>query len=89
MSNIILTGNGWQLPLHQPKFTTYEKKLLNLIYDGLSNSQLAKQLGTSVKAIEKSRTILFRKAQVTSIVPMVRFALYNKLIIDPLIQPQQ
>lgn len=60
--------------------TDREKEVLNLLTQGSSNIDIAKQLHLSPRTIEKYVSRLFRKSETNSRVELVRFALENQLV---------
>ena len=55
--------------------TEREDEVLNCIWDGLSNKEIASKLGVAPKTIEKHRANLLKKFDVHYSIPLVRKAL--------------
>jgi RNA polymerase sigma factor (sigma-70 family) len=49
-----------------------EHSVLELVLDGVSNKQIAKQLDVSVRTIESRRAKIYRKCEVTNVTELVR-----------------
>jgi DNA-binding NarL/FixJ family response regulator len=62
------------------RFTPRELEVMQLICDGLPNTQIAERLGLSVKTVETHRGATLRKAGVRTASDLVRFAMKNQLI---------
>jgi DNA-binding NarL/FixJ family response regulator len=60
--------------------TRRELEILHLIFDGNTNSQIARHLGISVKTVEKHRQNLMKKLSVHDTASLVRKAVQRKLI---------
>jgi len=56
-----------------------EKKVLELIIDGLSNSGIAKELTISVKTVETHRVNIMKKLEIHNLVDLVKFSMRNGL----------
>jgi DNA-binding NarL/FixJ family response regulator len=61
-------------------FTLRELEVAQLIAEGNSNKQIARQLEISVKTVESHRAAAMRKAGVRTAAEFVRFAIKNNLI---------
>ena len=64
----------------QPQFTPREASVLQLVAEGLMNKQIAKQLGTSIRNVEKYVSRLFGKTSTSSRTELVRYALEHHLV---------
>lgn len=64
----------------QQQFTPREASVLQLVAEGLMNKQIAKQLGTSIRNVEKYVSRLFGKTSTSSRTELVRYALENHLV---------
>jgi len=64
----------------QLQFTPREASVLQLVAEGLMNKQIAKQLGTSIRNVEKYVSRLFGKTSTSSRTELVRYALENHLV---------
>ena len=60
-------------------FTPREKSVLELVAQGLMNKEIARQLDTSVRNVEKYVSRLFSKTDTNSRTELVRYALENGL----------
>ena len=60
--------------------TLRERQILNLICQGLTNRQIAEQLGVSPKTIDNHRTSLMRKVGVSSVAALFAFAARRGLL---------
>ena len=49
-----------------------EHSVLEMVLDGISNKQIAKQLEVSVRTVESRRAKIYRKCEVTSVTELVR-----------------
>ncbi|MCM1984162.1 response regulator transcription factor [Lyngbya confervoides] len=63
----------------QIDFTPREQSVLELVSQGLMNKEIASQLNTSVRNVEKYVSRLFSKTETNSRTELVRFALENGL----------
>ena len=64
----------------QQQFTPREASVLQLVAEGLMNKQIAKQLGTSIRNVEKYVSRLFGKTSTSSRTELVRYALEHRLV---------
>ncbi len=74
-------GDGSQsreTPLHN--FTPREASVLQLVAEGLMNKEIARQLETSIRNVEKYVSRLFAKTGTSSRTELVRYALENHLV---------
>ena len=75
-----------QNPLNQensidiPSFTPREASVLQLVAEGLMNKEIARQLETSIRNVEKYVSRLFIKTSTSSRTELVRYALENHLV---------
>lgn len=60
--------------------TGREKEIVKLIAKEYSNAQIADQLFISERTVESHRKNIFRKANVKSIVGLIKYAIENKLV---------
>ncbi len=65
---------------HIPNFTPREASVLQLVAEGLMNKEIARQLETSIRNVEKYVSRLFIKTGTSSRTELVRYALENKLV---------
>ncbi|MCT0199822.1 response regulator transcription factor [Synechococcus sp. CS-1325] len=67
-------------PVHH-EFTPREASVLQLVAEGLMNKEIARQLETSIRNVEKYVSRLFIKTGTTSRTELVRYALENGLVV--------
>ncbi len=63
-----------------PNFTPREASVLQLVAEGLMNKEIARQLETSIRNVEKYVSRLFIKTGTSSRTELVRYSLENKLV---------
>ena len=63
-----------------PNFTPREASVLQLVAEGLMNKEIARQLETSIRNVEKYVSRLFIKTGTSSRTELVRYALENNLV---------
>ena len=63
-----------------PNFTPREASVLQLVAEGLMNKEIARQLATSIRNVEKYVSRLFIKTGTSSRTELVRYALENHLV---------
>jgi DNA-binding NarL/FixJ family response regulator len=74
-------GRGDTKPRGAPgPLTARERELLRLIGKGLTNAQMARDLGISIKTVERHRTHLMQKLKVHNLVELIRVAIAQGLI---------
>ncbi len=61
-------------------FTPREESVLQLVAEGLMNKEIARQLETSIRNVEKYVSRLFTKTGTSSRTELVRYALENNLV---------
>ena len=61
-------------------FTPREDSVLQLVAEGLMNKEIARQLETSIRNVEKYVSRLFIKTGTSSRTELVRYALENHLV---------
>jgi len=61
-------------------FTPREASVLQLVAEGLMNKEIARQLETSIRNVEKYVSRLFAKTGTSSRTELVRYALENALV---------
>ncbi|GAT33419.1 DNA-binding response regulator, NarL/FixJ family [Terrimicrobium sacchariphilum] len=64
----------------QPKPSSREREIIQLLAEGKSNKEVAAVLGISVKTAETHRAAVMRKLGLHSISELVRYAIRNKII---------
>jgi len=57
-----------------------EKEILRILIDGLTNKEVAKRLGISIRTIEAHRASIMRKLGVSRMASLVRFTMENQII---------
>jgi DNA-binding NarL/FixJ family response regulator len=60
--------------------TTREREILQLLAEGRSNKEVARQLTIGVKTVEAHRTAIMRKIGAKSIVEVVRYAVRHQIV---------
>ena len=73
-------SNGSRQDLVIPNFTPREASVLQLVAEGLMNKEIARQLETSIRNVEKYVSRLFIKTGTSSRTELVRYALENHLV---------
>ncbi|MFN3925938.1 MAG: response regulator transcription factor [Pseudanabaenaceae cyanobacterium] len=66
-------------PIHI-EFTPREQSVLELVVAGMMNKEIAKQLGTTIRNVEKYVSRLFTKTGTSSRTELVRYALQHGLV---------
>jgi len=66
--------------INLPSFTTREASVLQLVAEWLMNKEIARQLETSIRNVEKYVSRLFIKTGTSSRTELVRYALENHLV---------
>ena len=69
-----------QDPPVQHNFTPREASVLQLVAEGLMNKEIARQLETSIRNVEKYVSRLFIKTETSSRTELVRYALQHRLV---------
>ena len=72
--------NSARKDLILPSFTPREASVLQLVAEGLMNKEIARQLETSIRNVEKYVSRLFIKTGTSSRTELVRYALENHLV---------
>ncbi len=72
--------NSSRKDLVLPSFTPREASVLQLVAEGLMNKEIARQLETSIRNVEKYVSRLFIKTGTSSRTELVRYALENHLV---------
>lgn len=68
-------------PADEPeRLTSREREVCQLIADGNTNSEIARQLGISIKTVEKHRANLMEKLGVQDVASLVREAIKNGIV---------
>ena len=79
----LLWGEAGALPCKDPwahSFTPREASVLQLVAEGLMNKEIARQLETSIRNVEKYVSRLFNKTGTSSRTELVRYALEHRLV---------
>jgi DNA-binding NarL/FixJ family response regulator len=72
-----------------PRLTSREKEVLQLIAEGLANKQIADQLKISIKTVEKHRQQMMSKLNIHEVASLTRYALSKGLITSRAAQQAQ
>ncbi len=79
-----LTNRNMKEPLKKMpiefRITPQEKRILQLVVDGLNNREIADELKISIRTVEAHRQNLFRKLDVDNVVKLVRLSLELNLV---------
>lgn len=67
-------------PLAERNLTVRQAQILDSISRDLSNKEIARQLGVSVKTVEKHRTLLNRRFNCSSPIGLILAALREKFL---------
>ena len=62
------------------KLTNRETEILNLICQGLSNSEISDKLCLSLRTVEGHKSNLFSKTEVKNSISLIMFAIKHKLV---------
>jgi two-component system, NarL family, nitrate/nitrite response regulator NarL len=84
--NQFVQGNGGGPELAE--LTNREREVLILIAEGLSNKEIATNLGVGVRTVETHRERIMRKLAIHSVAGLTRFAITKGLITLPEAQPR-
>src|SRR5262249_47491806 len=60
--------------------TAREREILQMLAEGRSNKEVARQLSIGVKTVEAHRSAIMRKIGAKSIVDVVRYAVRNQIV---------
>lgn len=63
-----------------PQLTTREREVLAQIADGLSNKEIASQLGVGVRTVETHRERIMRKLDIHNVAGLTKFAIAKGLV---------
>jgi DNA-binding NarL/FixJ family response regulator len=83
VSDLLLRSGTFQRSGRPAAFTERELDVVRLVCEGISNGEIASQLGLSVKTVETHRSAAMRKADVHTAGQLVRFAVRNHLVGEP------
>ena len=78
VNSFLSSGSSTASPKTEPntddqyQLTKRERQILGLIYDGVSNKDIAEQLGKSVRTIETHRFNIMKKLQVNNITELLK-----------------
>lgn len=61
-------------------FTPREQEILNLIWSGLKNQEMATRLKISIKTVEAHRATMMKKIRVTNTAQLLKVAIQDGLI---------
>ncbi len=62
------------------RLTSREREVLQLVADGLTNTEIAEKIGVSKKTVEKHRTRLMKKLGVHDLAGLLRLAIKERLV---------
>lgn len=65
----------------QDKFSKHEIEVLQLIAEGLTNTQIAEKIGVSKRTVEGHRQSLIEKTDSKNTATLIRYAVLNRIII--------
>ena len=82
IKSMLTSGDSNKSPTNEliPNFTPREASVLQLVAEGLMNKEIARQLETSIRNVEKYVSRLFIKTGTSSRTELVRYALENHLV---------
>jgi DNA-binding NarL/FixJ family response regulator len=63
-----------------PALTTRQKQILRLVAEGLTNREIARRFGISVRTVEVHRFNLMRRLRVRNVAQLLRHALILRLL---------
>ncbi len=63
-----------------PALSAREREIVQLLAEGRSNKEVARELGISVKTAETHRSNIMRKMEFGSLSDLIRYAVRNKII---------
>lgn len=64
----------YELPPPKDKFTKRQVDIMPLMFDGLTNTKIAEQVGISKRAVEKQRKIIYEKSGTSKAIDFYKFA---------------
>jgi DNA-binding NarL/FixJ family response regulator len=75
-----LTGQDDE-SMHTPQISLKELEVIRLIAEGLNNNDIASKMFVSAKTIERHKTNLFKKLNLTNSASLINYAIKNNLLI--------
>jgi len=78
--NQFVANDGKLEPAPLSKLTERERQVLALIAEGLSNKEVASELGIGVRTVETHRERIMRKLNIHNAAGLTRFAIANNLV---------
>jgi len=63
-----------------PALTTRQKQILRLVAEGLTNREIARRFGISIRTVEVHRFNLMRRLRVRNVAQLLRQALILRLL---------
>ena len=83
IAQLVLDGylrNETDGPDSMPALSAREREIVQLLAEGRSNKEVARELGISVKTAETHRSNIMRKMEFGSLSDLIRYAVRNKII---------
>jgi DNA-binding NarL/FixJ family response regulator len=71
-------GPDGEIPLE--RLTVIEREILTLLCEGMTNTEVASQIGCSTRAVELRRGLIMEKLQMTRFSDLVRYALRHGMV---------
>lgn len=71
-------GPDGEIPIE--RLTMIEQEILTLLCEGMNNTEVASQIGSSTRAIELRRKLIMEKLQVTAFSNLVRYAIRHGMV---------
>jgi DNA-binding NarL/FixJ family response regulator len=75
-----LMGRRIRIPSPPSPVTPRQKQVLSLIVQGLTNREIAKELGVSVRTVEVHRFDLMHRLEVRNVAQLIRQAIQLRLL---------
>lgn len=84
LSEVVLDGflkEGQTAPaMASDRLSSREREIVQLLAEGRSNKEIARDLALSVKTVETHRGSVMRKLGVSSLAELVRWAVRNRIV---------
>ena len=84
VSEVVLEGflkEGQTAPaMASDRLSSREREIVQLLAEGRSNKEIARDLALSVKTVETHRSSVMRKLGISSLVELVRWAVRNRIV---------
>jgi DNA-binding NarL/FixJ family response regulator len=71
-------GPDGEIPIE--RLTIVEREILTLLCQGMTNAEVASQIGSSTRAIELRRGLIMEKLQITAFSDLVRYAIRHGMV---------